>query len=57
MLGYRNEVYHVGLKHESLLPALAPFYFDVACDYLSSYKPKPGLEFKPKIARAVEEVF
>jgi hypothetical protein len=27
MHGYRNEVYHVGLKHESILPALAPFYF------------------------------
>ena len=40
MHGYRNEVYHVGLKHESLLPALAPFYFDVACGYLSSYRPK-----------------
>jgi hypothetical protein len=40
MHGYRNEVYHVGLKHESLLPALASFYFDVACGYLSSYRPK-----------------
>ncbi|MBJ7402172.1 MAG: hypothetical protein JHD07_02275 [Bradyrhizobium sp.] len=40
MHGYRNEVYHVGLKHEKLLPALAPFYFDVACGYLSSYRPK-----------------
>lgn len=34
MHGYRSEVYHVSLKHESLLPALAPFYFDVACGYL-----------------------
>jgi hypothetical protein len=46
MHGYRNEIYHVGLKHESLLPALAPFYFDVAYGYLSSYKPK-GLGWSP----------
>jgi len=38
MHGYRNEVYHVGLRHESILPALAPFYFDVVCAYLETYK-------------------
>lgn len=38
MHGYRNEVYHVGLRHESILRALAPFYFDVACTYLGAYK-------------------
>ena len=40
MHGYRNEVYHVGLKHESILPTLAVFYFDVACAYLSDFTPR-----------------
>jgi hypothetical protein len=38
--GYRNEVYHVGLKHEAILPVLSNFYFDVVCSYLSIYKPR-----------------
>ena len=38
--GYRNEVYHVELKHENILPALAVFYFDVASEYLSTHKPR-----------------
>jgi hypothetical protein len=37
--GYRNEVYHVGLRHEEILPALATFYFDTTCGYLGGYKP------------------
>jgi hypothetical protein len=37
--GYRNEVYHVGLKHETILPSLSVFYFDVICAHLSRYKP------------------
>jgi hypothetical protein len=36
---YRNEVYHVGLEHEEILPALSRFYFLVACDVLASFKP------------------
>jgi hypothetical protein len=39
MRGFRNEVYHVGLQHEAILPALAVFYFDVACGYLARYEP------------------
>lgn len=39
MHGYRNEVYHVGLKHESILPALSKFYFDATCTFLESYQP------------------
>jgi hypothetical protein len=42
MHGFRNEVYHVGLQHEAILPSLAVFYFDVACGYLTTYKP-PGV--------------
>ena len=38
--GYRNEVYHSGLKHEAILPSLSVFYFDVVCDYLSGYRPR-----------------
>ncbi|TPJ41052.1 hypothetical protein [Mesorhizobium sp. B2-7-1] len=36
--GYRNEVYHIGVKHEELLPALSRFYFSVACDVLATLK-------------------
>jgi hypothetical protein len=34
---FRNEVYHVGLQHEAILPNLALFYFDVACEYMGRY--------------------
>jgi hypothetical protein len=37
---YRNEVYHVGLRHESILLALSRFYFDVGCSFFESYKPR-----------------
>src|SRR5271166_103733 len=37
--GVRNEVYHIGLQHEAVLPALAAFYFEVACGFLGSYQP------------------
>ena len=39
MHGVRNEVYHVGLQHEAILPSLSLFYFNVACTYICSYKP------------------
>lgn len=39
MHGVRNEVYHVGLQHEAILPSLSSFYLKVACTYISSYKP------------------
>ncbi|MFZ1921171.1 MAG: hypothetical protein WAU57_06015 [Xanthobacteraceae bacterium] len=39
MHGVRNEVYHIGLQHEAILPALAVFYFDVVCGFLKDYKP------------------
>jgi hypothetical protein len=40
MHGFRNEVYHVGLQHEAILHELALFYFDVACEYLGTFKPQ-----------------
>lgn len=36
---FRNEVYHIGLQHEAILPSIANFYFDVACRYLATYEP------------------
>ncbi|MDW9776420.1 hypothetical protein GOA89_32535 [Sinorhizobium meliloti] len=37
MHGFRNELYHVGLQHEAILPNLARFYFSVACGVLADY--------------------
>jgi hypothetical protein len=37
---FRNEVYHIGLQHEAVLPTLATFYFKVACDFLQNYSPR-----------------
>lgn len=37
---YRNEVYHIGLQHEAILPALAAFHFKVACDFVKSFNPR-----------------
>lgn len=37
---YRNEVYHAGLAHEEILPALARFYFDAACRFVATYSPR-----------------
>lgn len=39
MHDYRNEVYHIGLEHEAILPALSRFYFEVACRVMESYQP------------------
>jgi hypothetical protein len=36
---FRNEVYHIGMQHEAVLPTLATFYFEVACDFLRNYSP------------------
>lgn len=39
MHGFRNEIYHVGIRNEAILPALACFYFEIACSTLSDYRP------------------
>ena len=39
MHDYRNEIYHVGLQHESILPSLARFYLEAACTYMKDFKP------------------
>ncbi|MGJ8534876.1 MAG: hypothetical protein ACSHYC_22005 [Alphaproteobacteria bacterium] len=39
MHGVRNEVYHAGLQHESVLPNLALFHFEFACHFIASYRP------------------
>jgi hypothetical protein len=36
---FRNEVYHRGIAHENILPAISLFYFQNACDILEQYKP------------------
>ncbi|RVI34229.1 hypothetical protein [Sinorhizobium meliloti] len=36
---FRNEVYHIGVQHEAILPAIARFYFKLSCELLESYKP------------------
>lgn len=35
----RNDVYHIGLQHEAVLPAIAGLYFDRAVGVLARYKP------------------
>jgi hypothetical protein len=37
---FRNEVYHIGIQHEAVLPGVAAFYFKVACDFLAGYAPR-----------------
>ena len=37
---FRNELYHVGLSHEEILPALSRFYFFTACKVIGRYKPR-----------------
>ncbi|TKV70625.1 hypothetical protein D0C28_24605 [Rhizobium sp. AU243] len=38
MHNFRNELYHVGLQHEAILPALSRFYFSTACTILEAYR-------------------
>jgi hypothetical protein len=35
---FRNDVYHVGLQHEAVLPALAAFYFELTCQLCADYE-------------------
>ncbi|NTF08890.1 hypothetical protein G6L37_22425 [Agrobacterium rubi] len=44
MHDFRNELYHVGLQHEPILTAIAPFYFWFACDILKAF-PGFGLSY------------
>lgn len=37
---FRNEVYHVGIQHEEILPDLAEFHFVTACDFIGAYRPR-----------------
>jgi hypothetical protein len=37
MHNLRNELYHVGLQHEAILPAVSRFYFSTACAVLGAY--------------------
>jgi hypothetical protein len=35
---FRNDVYHVGLQHEAVLPALAAFHFELTCQLCADYE-------------------
>jgi hypothetical protein len=35
---FRNDVYHVGLQHEAVLPVLAAFYFELTCRICADYE-------------------
>lgn len=37
--GYRNQLYHRGLMHEEIVPALAVFYLRITCDVLAQFQP------------------
>lgn len=37
---FRNEVYHVGIQHEQILPDLAEMHFVTACDFIGAFEPK-----------------
>ena len=36
---FRNEVYHIGVQHETILPAISRFHFKIACEFLGDYTP------------------
>jgi hypothetical protein len=36
---YRNQVYHVGIQHEAILPDIASMYFDTVCGVLQRWNP------------------
>jgi hypothetical protein len=37
---FRNEVYHIGIQHDAVIPGVTAFYFKVACDFLAGYAPR-----------------
>ena len=53
---FRNQVYHLGLQHEAVLPAVSAFYFEVACAFLADYSPgwigyRVGKALPPRASR------
>ena len=49
MHGFRNDVYHIGIQHEFILPALSEFYFTVACGFLGKFRPS-WIAYSPREA-------
>ena len=43
---FRNEVYHIGVQHEAVLPTIAEFHFKIACKFLENYSP-PWIGYSP----------
>jgi hypothetical protein len=55
---FRNELYHVGLQHEAILPGLARFYFDAVCRYLGRYEPDGlGWTYKDEMPERAKKYF
>jgi len=53
---FRNDIYHVGLQHEAILPALATFYYDLACQLCADYEVRswgysPGQKLPDRAAK------
>ncbi|MEY9562255.1 hypothetical protein [Sinorhizobium fredii] len=38
MHSFRNDLYHLGMRYESILPDLSRFYFSTACGFLGGFK-------------------
>ena len=55
---YRNEVYHIGLQHEEILPQLAQFYLDTACEFIATYEAAGlGWSSKQKMPERAKKYF
>jgi len=57
---YRNELYHVGVRHDDILRHLAKEYLQLACDFLPRMGPRsigwgPKLELGSRVLRYVGE--
>ena len=37
---FRNQIYHLGMQHERILPAISLFYFRIACNVFERYEPE-----------------
>jgi len=46
---FRNDVYHIGVQHEAILPAISRFHFKIACEFLGRYSPS-WISYSPGMA-------
>jgi len=57
---FRNDVYHVGLQHEAVLPAVAAFYYELACQVCADYEVRgwgysPGQQLPERTKKYIEQ--